>query len=850
MTELFSQSAVTSINDILSRRIAFVRSGLIRELAADILNKHIENYYIEYPFLKDYESSISKNHKDFIDEFEKRILLHKTDISCRFFGVEDFGQIISVSADGADSHSHGRMTLCVTTEQGRFFYKPHACPMDELFARLLKLFDVKFTHTPDMIIQPEYGIFSEIHHSPLESPADVDTYYYNFGYLTALLYVLGASDMHAENIIADGTFPVIIDYETLLTPEFNTALDKSERERQRGNVNNTSFFSFASDSVSRINILPFMLASRIQISPLITNLENGKSLPIFGDRTPNIFGHEESFYGGFHDGYHYIYTIREDILSVLSEYKNSLIRNVLRHTSYYATLMGKMYRPAALKDPHVRQEIFNKLYRSLSDKNDSTKAIVEYEIQSMLEGDIPIYHITPGLPVLFGYDENHILDDSFMIRTALGRAEKILKHMGEEDLIFQDCLIKNAVKHADVSIFPANYNSFAKALTDDENAAVSLKDAEEIFMRLYDERIIYKKDCYYWNNTVNQDHFICLHAKDLTGIYRYADALKQISRDPEIIDKANEVSDNCIDRIRELLAYAKANKDTDASIKKETLAEFAAHVLNGLGGSVAIASIIKDALDLIDEDIIKSINDITYGKGLSGLLVGIVNQKNILEDCIFNNLVKACADRILELRFNEGKNAPWRTLPNNKGTAGLFSGCAGIGLALSKAYEILGDEKYKSGAIEAFKYAEKNYSAKNGDFIDYEAHPLPIIMGTGLKSGLPGITLAVMEGGKSIPELSAFADFCKEACLKKKFYYEDNLLRGNAGLVYVLCFIGQYDRAEKMLRCMKHRSFVNGEYQCLPPGRRNYFLPSLEDGVLGVGMMIMNLNLMPSALFL
>ena len=46
----------------------------------------------------------------------------------------------------------------------------------------------------------------------------MECFYRKLGGLSAITYVLGASDLHSDNIIAKGDTPHIIDYETIIQP--------------------------------------------------------------------------------------------------------------------------------------------------------------------------------------------------------------------------------------------------------------------------------------------------------------------------------------------------------------------------------------------------------------------------------------------------------------------------------------------------------------------------------------------------------------------------------------------------------------------------------------------------------
>ncbi len=59
---------------------------------------------------------------------------------------------------------------------------------------------------------------SFIDHNPCTELAEVRRFYHRQGALLALLYVLDGTDMHYENLIADGDQPVLVDVETLFHP--------------------------------------------------------------------------------------------------------------------------------------------------------------------------------------------------------------------------------------------------------------------------------------------------------------------------------------------------------------------------------------------------------------------------------------------------------------------------------------------------------------------------------------------------------------------------------------------------------------------------------------------------------
>jgi lantibiotic modifying enzyme len=61
-----------------------------------------------------------------------------------------------------------------------------------------------------------------IEYKPCSDEKEFAEYYTRIGNLTALLYALNAVDIHYENIIANGTYPVIVDTECLFYANFDS----------------------------------------------------------------------------------------------------------------------------------------------------------------------------------------------------------------------------------------------------------------------------------------------------------------------------------------------------------------------------------------------------------------------------------------------------------------------------------------------------------------------------------------------------------------------------------------------------------------------------------------------------
>lgn len=126
-----------------------------------------------------------------------------------------------VSGDLSDPHNFGHSVLIINfDDQTKLVYKPKDLRLDVAWHDLIKDFnvsgapvDLKPVRT---IAGEEYGWTEFIEHNSCESTKDFELFYRRSGAWLAIFHLFSSSDMHFENIIADGAHPVPIDLEMIL----------------------------------------------------------------------------------------------------------------------------------------------------------------------------------------------------------------------------------------------------------------------------------------------------------------------------------------------------------------------------------------------------------------------------------------------------------------------------------------------------------------------------------------------------------------------------------------------------------------------------------------------------------
>lgn len=128
-----------------------------------------EILYICSPFLQDIEKIIIKNHNDMMNEFIFRIHKHKNEICKTLLNGKKFTKINNISCGVIDTHNHGRITLLIDTDVGKFLYKPHSCMNNYFFYELYVKYFNDIIYIPKCLDYIDYG-FCEFVENHIQRP--------------------------------------------------------------------------------------------------------------------------------------------------------------------------------------------------------------------------------------------------------------------------------------------------------------------------------------------------------------------------------------------------------------------------------------------------------------------------------------------------------------------------------------------------------------------------------------------------------------------------------------------------------------------------------------------------------
>lgn len=412
----------------LSEQESSLKHGLYYD---HFIRKHLKNsfkdFFMTYPVSGRLVSTFIQLWVDSVSEFLLRLKEDLPQISEVFYKGNDPGYISDLKIGLSDRHNGGRTVMTIKFSSGlKLVYKPRSLSLDCSYMKLLSWFNEKSGIADFKIFKildrGDYGWAEFIEYMPCKTEEEGRQYYRRTGHLLCLLYVLGSTDCHMENLIACGEYPVFIDLETLMEPEMRFFGEEKYSKRVRSQAHK-EFFS----SVIKTGILPrwtFELEKRpydvsvlgsigdhgrpflketwknLKADSIQTDIEEAEfrqcqNVPFLDGTLLYPFEYKEFILEGFRDFYSFLIRYRDDLLSSTSPLKglkNKHIRFFSRFTDDYGMVIKHGTEPSLNRDPLMWSIELDRLTGVISEKDKERKyfwPVIKSEILSLEQLDIP-----------------------------------------------------------------------------------------------------------------------------------------------------------------------------------------------------------------------------------------------------------------------------------------------------------------------------------------------------------------------------------------------------------------------------------------------------------------------------
>ncbi|WP_176993777.1 type 2 lanthipeptide synthetase LanM [Nonomuraea jiangxiensis] len=353
-----------------------------------------------------------------------------------------------------DPHNGGRSVTEVTFTGGdRVVYKPRALDAEELYGQAVTLLN-ELNGEPDLramrvINRAAYGWCEFVGHRPAAGQEGIGRFYRRIGSCVALLTCLTASDIHMENLRADGEHPVPVDLETILQPPAPPGAGSELAADLAFELLSTSVLATAmvpgrqlSMETSAIGgglataprrkpalVEPFTDAMRTELVPAA--LEQAANLPFLEHGRVRPADHVADVVSGFLDAYDTIAAHKPAFRELIRRFRDAEIRYLVRPTRIYGLLLGELHHPRRLgADDHASDQLLTALATS-----PELASVAAAERSQLLAGDIPRFSAAASSTTLRFQGAGEI--PGFFGESGRQRAEHRLDRFGPQDRAVQ-----------------------------------------------------------------------------------------------------------------------------------------------------------------------------------------------------------------------------------------------------------------------------------------------------------------------------------------------------------------------------------------------------------------------------
>ena len=219
--------------------------GIYRDFVRDMGDDGLVWWLLRYPMLARLLATCCRQWIAATVDLVRRLDRDEDHLRATFDIQDRRLEIAGVTPDLSDPHREGRTVCAIRFRSGaHLVYKPRRLALDRhlsnLLAKIQGLHQDLASKRPRVLDRGEYGWVERIDPTPCADAAAVERFYRRAGSLTCLAYVLGGSDLHANNLIACGDHPVPIDIECMtgapLASPHRDAPDPAQRTSPPGSV--------------------------------------------------------------------------------------------------------------------------------------------------------------------------------------------------------------------------------------------------------------------------------------------------------------------------------------------------------------------------------------------------------------------------------------------------------------------------------------------------------------------------------------------------------------------------------------------------------------------------------------
>lgn len=722
----------------------------------------------EYPDLLKRLEKLLSFQCNAITEMAARWSADRDDIAAMF--QRETVSVEAVSLGEGDTHKGGRTVSILSTDAGKIVYKPRSLSIDVALSDFLAWLTTKIDSplhfiVPDVIVKNGYGWARFVSHEYAESDKECARFYRGIGQILAVMRMMGGTDLHAENLIAHRGTPVLVDCETLFTPNvkpiasgYGSAYDHC-LDLARGGVlaigilpDRGQGLGWRGIDMSGVGGLSGQ-QPKTRIPAIVdAGLDTARvemvaaTVPVTANhpsRTPAITLYWPDIIGEFKKLSEALCRLDEakELEPALSRFSQQQVRVVARPTESYAEIERMLWHPSALANPEQARKKAEALMAEMAENiayAPDDVEIISAEVEELRHGDIPVFTTRCDYGALTGPSDKEWLPKQDLVAVAL-------ESWRSADLQAEASFIQASVVSAYVSDGHQHSNSSlwvkARPVLDFEERR--RKHAEQIMAQIVANAHREDDNTIAWVAPILTPAGWSVSPLDpdlyagLSGIALVASAYLGEVR----ANRANYVEglEDTLNRLEHTLALAEKRQLSDLNSERHIRPP-------SVGGYAGIASQIwtlltlddiqnnsvnimeapsqservRRALQLVaiiesDAEIAED-NDLLYG--LSGAIPPLLQLASHSGDEAPMAAARKLAAILIDRSIGIGDGISWPIPFADNGIGGFSHGTTGIGWAFWKLGEATGDKAYFDVAERAFIFEDSLFDPDRNNWRD------------------------------------------------------------------------------------------------------------------------------------
>lgn len=661
---------------------------------------------------------------------------------------KNFNHITRIKSEFSDSHNRGKAVFNIDLDnKSSIIYKPHSLECELAYQKLLDWITEECGDTAlnyKIIDRRNYGWEEKIEYKSCKNKNEVLQFYKRIGYILFANYLLQVTDIHYENIIAYGSYPVVIDLETIMTNMIEGRDNKTAKEiayekigrsvisqgllpkyvwgkGDKAGIDISGISGVAGQELPvKIPVLKNIKRADMHIEYEHPHTREQKNIPKLGNKF--IMNEEctQQILEGFSSAYSIALSHKSELGEKTSEFRNLTVRFIPRDTRQYTMLLQTSYHPDFMLNGVDRELLISSLYPH--NEKELFKELSKEEIKDILNGDIPYFTYKVDEKCVMSSRKKN-LGDVFSQSSYEQLVSKI-EALSQEDLSEQCAYIMLSMETMNAKRFDSDVISPIR-----KKYSVSVNYDEvikSIFAQIYGRAIFSENnvdvswiglslvgtDENIWNVSPLTDSLY----DGIAGVAVFIFALNKIIDNPQVNTLCMCIRTSLFNAI-------------DACLKEE--AKGGNGAFSGKGSLMYVCQILykityddffitymEKLYGVLDKAIENDqYNDIIYGNaGMSLIYLNAYELTN--EEKYLKSAIRAADTLVSRAKVIEDNGVGWIGSTNQRPLAGFSHGNAGISLSLLKIYDKTGDLRYYETAQRAILYENTLYKEETNNWLD------------------------------------------------------------------------------------------------------------------------------------